>query len=275
MACRVPSGATREANPWRPPRPLRMRGQPIGTGDGPLIITPLVGRTRDHIVAEVQAILPMRPDMLEWRLDFFDAIADVDAVLATVQAIRRACAAVPLLLTRRSAAEGGQAITIDEEAVLALLIRACEAGGIDFVDYEMSSPAPYVARLRAASAAHGVGLVLSFHDFHGTPDADSLVARFAAAEALGADVAKVAVMPHSPGEVLTLLSATWRASQTVGVPLISMSMGSLGALSRIAGWQFGSAATFAMGQHASAPGQIGLQDLRKVLHTLGHAESGN
>lgn len=256
-----------------PTRPLQLRGQPIGTGDSPVIITPLVGRTRDDLEAELQAILPLRPDMLEWRVDFFDAIGDTAQVIAVAQAMRRVCGPLPLLLTRRSSAEGGQPIAIDEEAVVALLARACEAGCVDFIDYEMSNDFRHVTRVRGASAAHGVGLVLSFHDFQRTPDADALVARFAAAQGLGADIAKVAVMPRCPQDVLTLLGATWRASQTVGIPLISMAMGGLGAVSRVAGWQFGSAATFAVGQSASAPGQIGLRELRAALGMLRQATS--
>lgn len=254
-----------------PTRPLQLRGQPIGTGDSPAIITPLVGRTRDELEVELQAILPLRPDMLEWRVDFFDAIGDTAQVIAAARAMRSACGPLPLLLTRRSSTEGGQTIALDEEAVVALLARACEAGCVDFIDYEMANDSRRVARLRAASAAQGVGLVLSFHDFHGTPDADALLARFVMAQGLGADIAKVAVMPHSPQDVLTLLGATWRASQTVGIPLISMAMGALGAVSRVGGWQFGSAASFAVGQSASAPGQIGLPELRVMLGTLRQA----
>jgi 3-dehydroquinate dehydratase-1 len=78
-------------------------------------------------------------------------------------------------------------------------------------------------------------------------------------------------MPQSPQDVLTLLGATYEASQTLTVPLISMSMGGLGSLSRTMGWLYGSAATFAVGESSSAPGQIAVDDLRAVLATLRRA----
>jgi 3-dehydroquinate dehydratase-1 len=117
-------------------------------------------------------------------------------------------------------------------------------------------------------------MIMSYHNFQHTPDLDTLLGKFVQAEQLGADVAKVAVMPQDPQDVLTLLGATQRASQTLGVPLISMSMGGLGATSRIMGWIYGSAATFAVGKSSSAPGQIAVEELRTVLATVRRAVLG-
>ena len=256
------------------PHPIQLRGQPIGCGDFPLIITPLVGRTPADIQAELQAILPKRPDMLEWRVDFFKGIADTAQVIDTAHGIRRSAGSVPLLLTRRHRGEGGQPIAIDEPAVVALLGAACEARCVDLIDYELSNAAADLAHLRAVSAAHGVAMIMSYHNFQRTPDFDTLLGKFEQAQRLGADVAKVAVMPQDPQDVLTLLGATQRASQTLGVPLISMSMGGLGATSRIMGWIYGSAATFAVGKSSSAPGQIAVEELRSVLATVRRAVRG-
>ena len=67
--------------------------------------------------------------------------------------------------------------------------------------------------------------------------------------------------------MLALLAATWRASQALTIPLISMSMGGIGSLSRMIGWVYGSAATFAVGKSSSAPGQVAIDELRAVLAT--------
>ena len=144
----------------------------------------------------------------------------------------------------------------------------------DLIDYEMSNDGADFARLRAASAAAGIVLVASYHNFQSTPDAAALLDRFAQAERLGADVAKVAVMPQSPEDVLTLLGATHRASQTLGLPLISMSMGALGSLSRMMGWVYGSTVTFAVGKSSSAPGQLPIDGLRSVLASMRRAVHG-
>ena len=95
-----------------------------------------------------------------------------------------------------------------------------------------------------------------------------------AAERLGGDVAKVAVMPQGLQDVLTLLGATHTASQTVGLPLISMSMGPLGAVTRMVGGLFGSGLTYGVCAAASAPGQVPIEELRSVLGTVRKAVLG-
>ena len=256
------------------PNPIRLNGQPIANGAFPAIITPLVGRTPADLMGELEAILPKKPDLLEWRIDFFDGIADIDGVIATAQRIKRAAGSIPVLLTRRNTTEGGQPIPIPEEMVVAMYSRACEARCIDLIDCELSNAKEHLSQLRAVSAANGIAMIMSYHNFELTPDIDTLLGRFAEAERLGADIGKVAVMPRDPQDVLTLLAATWRASQSMRIPLISMSMGGIGSVSRIMGWLYGSAATFAVGKSSSAPGQIAIDDLRATLATVRRAVTG-
>jgi 3-dehydroquinate dehydratase-1 len=253
---------------------IEVGGQPLAGGRVPAICAPLVARTRGALVAEAQAVAAKRPDLLEWRVDFFEAIADPGEVLAAAAALRRAAGGVPILFTRRAQWEGGQPIPIDEPRVLALYEAVAASGCVDLVDFEMSNAAEDVARVRTVTRRHGIPLVLSFHDFQRTPSAADLAARFAQAQRLGADVAKVAVMPQSMQDVHALLGATLQASKELPIPVISMAMGGLGAVSRLCGGVFGSALTFAVGASASAPGQIAIEDVRAALSVLQRATSG-
>ena len=85
---------------------------------------------------------------------------------------------------------------------------------------------------------------------------------------IGADIAKIAVMPKNKSDVLELLSATLEAEKKIDIPVVTMSMGKWGMISRISGEFFGSAITFGAGSSASAPGQIPSADLNKVLNIL-------
>ncbi len=86
----------------------------------------------------------------------------------------------------------------------------------------------------------------------------------------GADLLKIAVMPGDPGDVLTLLSVSWEMkSRYARQPLIAISMGALGAVSRISGEIFGSAMTFGTAGQASAPGQISVEELQEVHRVIG------
>jgi len=247
------------------PRPITLNGQPVAGGKFPLICTPLVGRTLEDILAELAVVLPKNPDMLEWRVDFFKQIGDAAAVIATAFAIKVAAKDTPLLFTRRATIEGGEAIALTETQVVALYQAVCASKCIDLIDYELANDVAHVAQVRDAARANGVQLVLSFHNFAGTPALETLAAKFLSAEHLGGDVAKVAVMPQDLDDVLTLLAATRAASQKLHIPLISMAMGPLGAVTRLLGGVFGSSLTFAVGATASAPGQIPIEDLQTVL----------
>jgi 3-dehydroquinate dehydratase I len=88
---------------------------------------------------------------------------------------------------------------------------------------------------------------------------------------MGGDVAKVAVMPRDRADVLTLFAATSQAEAKARIPLISMSMGPLGSVTRMIGGVFGSTLSFAVGEGSSAPGQIPIADLNVVFAVLRRA----
>lgn len=246
-------------------KPIRIRGKPAKY---PLICAPLVGASRDALVAETAAALAAKADIVEWRVDHFRDIASRQGVIETGRAVRRALPGVPLLFTRRSVAEGGQPVAIGDAQVVELYEAVCAEGIVDLVDFEMSASRAGMAAVRDASRRHGVGLVCSFHDFERTPSAAELAAQFRRAEQLGGDVAKVSVMARRPEDALTLLAATLEASRELALALIGVSMGPHGALSRIAGFAFGSALSFGVAAAGSAPGQMPIGELRAAIELL-------
>jgi 3-dehydroquinate dehydratase-1 len=251
-----------------PPRAIRLGGRAASGGRFPAICAPLVGRTRERLLAETAVVAAKGPDLLEWRVDFFEGIGDPAEVTRTLEQVKQAAGGIPILFTRRSSREGGEPIDLSEAQVVSLYRAVCASGNIDLVDFEMGNDPGDVHEVREMSRAGGVQLVLSFHDFQRTPPREFLEQRFAQAASLGADIAKVAVMPHSMDDVLTLLGATLDASRTLQIPLVSMSMGRLGAVTRMCGWAFGSAMTFAIGEASSAPGQMAIEDVGSALALL-------
>ena len=255
-------------------KPLIVRGRTLNPQGHALICTPLVARTADGVRAELQAILPKHPDLIEWRVDFFEEIHDPIRVVEVARAIRQAAGSIPIIFTRRAAHEGGEPISIDETAVITLYEKIFASGAVDIIDYELSQAATNRARLRTVSRAHEVSMIMSCHNFTSTPGPTALVEKLMEAERDGADIAKLAVMPQTAGDVLVLLEATLAASQRIQIPLITMSMGAMGAMTRLCGWMVGSAVTFAVGESSSAPGQIPIDDLRAALKTMERAASG-
>lgn len=251
-----------------PARPIEINGKVLGEGKRPLVCAPLVGRNRAAILAELAKVVEKRPDLIEWRADFFEGIGNFDEVVDVAARIRRAAAGTPIIFTCRSSAEGGEPTSLPEEGVVGLYARVCEGRCADIIDYELSNVADRVRRLSELSRRRGMKLILSYHDFARTPTPSVLDETFIAAERMGADIAKVAVMPADLNDVLTLLAATLRANERLKIPLMSMSMGALGSLTRMFGWAFGSAIAFAVGDGGSAPGQVPIEDLQMVSEIL-------
>ena len=249
---------------------IDIRGRKLG-GPTPLICSPLVGRTRERLAAEAATVVAKKPDVIEWRVDYFDAIADAMAVVDVAGALRKAAGDMPIIFTRRSVKEGGEKIAIGDEDVVKLYDAVGASGLVDYIDFEMGNDPAHVAAVRASTRAHGAKLILSYHNFGYTPGREFLVQRFLEAERLGADVAKVAVMPRDRGDVLALLAATATADAQARIPLISMSMGPLGSVTRMIGGVFGSSLSFAVGEGSSAPGQIPIADLNAVYDVIRRA----
>jgi 3-dehydroquinate dehydratase-1 len=237
----------------------------VGAGR-PRVCVPLTGATVEALRIEAAAINAEVADLVELRIDRFAAIADATAVREAVAAVRAALhPRLPVLFTVRTAAEGGGA-QLPAAALQDLLLLATGLEGVAAIDVEAALPPDLVAAVVAAAHRSGLPVVTSFHDLHGTPAAATIVDRLVAQQALGADVVKLACTPAAPADVLTLLAATRAyADRADAVPAVTMAMGPLGVVSRLAGETFGSAVTFGTVGAASAPGQVDALALRAVL----------
>ena len=275
-----------------------------GDGGVPAVAVSLTGPTAAHARAQARHAIDAGADVLELRVDLLE---EVDALVAFTEAPSEAATdsmvvataaaqvleclrrmtdvidATPLLLTCRTAAEGGRA-RLDDSGYSALLRSVLdELAGWEpgrrpsAVDVEVQRG----CLLQVSEQAHGLGIdvVASFHDFKATPADDVLEDVLSRMASEGADLAKIAVWPTGADDVARLLGVCARAAAApgegtgLGLPVAAMSMGALGAVSRVAP-VFGSALTFAVvpdeqGEtQASAPGQLPIQDVRRCLELL-------
>lgn len=238
----------------------------LGVGR-PKICLPVVGRTIAEIKSQTESIMKNPVDIVEWRADLFENISDASATCEALLTIRQIIGDIPLLYTIRTAKEGGK-ISLSFENYAALVKNAASNPLIDAVDVEILSAdeeavTPLITVLRENAV-----VIASSHDFTQTPDREEITKRLQYMERCGADVCKMAVMPQSFEDVLTLLAATNEAWKLSDRPIITMSMGRLGLISRLCGEISGSALTFGCVGHASAPGQIDAEELDSVLEIL-------
>jgi 3-dehydroquinate dehydratase-1 len=246
---------------------LKIKNVTIGEGI-PKIIVPLVGTTREQIIAEAEEVKALQPDVVEWRADLFDGVDDLEAVTNLLAKLREIFSENLLLFTFRSHKEGGNK-EISDDYYVELNQTAIRTKNIDLVDVELFSGEKTVQAIVSTAKENGVFVIMSNHDFFKTPAKEEIVARLRKMQEYGADIPKIAVMPTSVEDVITLIDATnTMKTKYADRPLITMSMGGTGVISRLAGEVFGSAFTFGAGKAASAPGQIPVSELRTVLEIL-------
>ena len=246
---------------------IEVKGKQIG-GRIPLVCLPLVADNRADLIGQVRESVALGPDMLEWRLDGYGLVENVDNSLTTLRAICDAAGNIPLLATCRMYAEGGikDISPGNRERILSVV---AESGLVDIVDVEMRNGRGFVDKVKQAAQVGRAKIILSYHNFTQTPDEKFLVEKLMLGQKMGGDISKVAVMPKNPTDVLTLLEATTRARNgKVQIPIVTVSMGVKGKITRLAGGLFGSDITFAAGTESSAPGQIHIADLRQGMEVI-------
>lgn len=239
-------------------------------GEGlPKIIVPLVGKKEADILEEAGTLARLDCDIIEWRIDFFEEVTNEKKV-AELSTKLSAILNKPLLVTFRTKKEGGE-LELSDAQYFSIYEEVIASGAADLIDVELFMPEEDSAQLITKAHEKGVKIVMCNHDFHKTPEQTEIVNRLKMMQEKNADICKIAVMPQNPADVLTLLAATEEMKRKYADrPLITMSMGALGMVSRVSGQTFGSDATFGAAAQASAPGQVPVEELRSILTVLTH-----
>ena len=234
---------------------LNVRGKVFG-GEKNLACIPMIPATREALIEETKMVVELKPDVIEWRVDYFEKAADAEYVKESLEAIAPYVEEIPVIFTFRHACEGG-AKEYPQDVRLATIKAALSTGHADIVDIEACNDKEFIEAVKAAVKEAGSRLILSFHNFKETPSEEFIYEKLKVERDLGADIPKLAVMPQNFNDVLTLMRATYRArTEAVDLPLITMSMGEIGKISRVIGDLYGSDMSFVVGKAASAPGQI-------------------
>lgn len=244
--------------------PVVIRDLKIGEGM-PKICVPIVGVTKEDIINEAKNIKAVPADLVEWRADWFDGVWNFLEVEEMLKCLREELGDMPLLFTFRTAKEGGEKV-IEDVTYAELNKKVAETGFADLIDVEIFSTEEVVKDIIACAHKCNVKVIASNHDFQKTPSEAEIIERLKKMQDLDADILKIAVMPNTSRDVISLLSATEKmVTNYADRPVVTMSMASKGVVSRIAGEVFGSSITFGAAKKASAPGQIAVEELKNIL----------
>ncbi|WP_300370573.1 type I 3-dehydroquinate dehydratase [Brachyspira sp.] len=237
----------------------------VKLGDGiPKICIPIVEKNEKDIIKYVKKISKLPIDIIEWRADFFiDDISkynnDFEDIISFSKEIKK-ITNKPILFTLRSSKEGGN-IKYNEN-IIRLYENIIENKCFDLIDLELLTlKESDLKKLIKFSNSNNIKTIISNHDFNKTPSKKEIVERIKKMIKLKCDIVKVAYMPKNKKDVITLLDAS---SEIKNYPIIAISMGDIGIITRI----FGSVLTFASAKHSSAPGQIESMKLKYILDSI-------
>nr|WP_277560180.1 type I 3-dehydroquinate dehydratase [Acinetobacter beijerinckii] len=231
-------------------------------------IVPITAKTKEQAIAQAKVIAANQDaDLAEFRIDLLDFAADSKQVIALGHELKNVLGDKPMIATIRTHNEGGK-LTISDADYGKTYQAYLKQPFMDMLDVEMFRDQQVVKNTVKLAHDKKVLIVMSNHDFQKTPSEYEIVKRLLKQDELGADILKIAVMPQSKQDVFTLMNATLKVSQQSKKALLTMSMGKLGTISRIATANMGGSFSFGMIGEASAPGQIDVTQLKQFLKTV-------
>lgn len=238
----------------------------IKIGEGkPKICLPVVGKINEEILQQISSFSSYIYDFIELRIDFYENIYDPSKVISLLKEIKK-ITNKPILFTYRSLKEGGQ-VQLSDDEYMKLIETVC-CSDVDMIDIEVMSGNQLVYQLVDMIHKNNKKVILSYHDFISTPNDLEIKSVLEKMEILNGDILKIAVMPQTYKDVIRLLNVTMEMSERLNKPLITMSMGHLGKVSRLIGELTGSCVTFASAGKSSAPGQVSVEDINMILEAI-------
>ncbi len=228
----------------------------------------LMGENREEILTNLSYIMMHHVDVIEWRADYYSDLLETEKVIEIIKLIKNKIDDIPLLFTIRTSNEGGN-VEISKDEYKEILISICECSKTDMIDLEYMMGESVITEVILSAHNHSIGVIGSNHDFDKTPSSEVLYDRLLEMYNLGMDVSKIAVMPKSRLDVANILYTTEKMNEEhPEILTITMAMGSIGKISRVIGYMFGSVMTFGAGLSTSAPGQIEADHLYAIMNEL-------
>ncbi|WP_105940189.1 type I 3-dehydroquinate dehydratase [Acinetobacter baumannii] len=248
------------------PVALAAQAQPAATAVKTIV--PITAKTKEQALAQAQVIANTADaDLAEFRIDLLSFASDTKQVIALGHELKKILGNKPMIATIRTKNEGSQ-LEISDADYGKTYQAYLKNPFMDWLDVEMFRDQKVVSEIVQKAHQKKVLVVMSNHDFQKTPSQDEIEKRLLKQDQMGADVLKIAVMPKSKQDVFTLMNATLKVSQQTTKPLLTMSMGQLGTISRVATANMGGSYSFGMIGQASAPGQIDVTKLKQILQTV-------
>jgi len=236
------------------------------------ICVPVMSESLSALISErIDAERYSSCDFIEIRIDYIKENI-VDETKAVLEYLRGVMPEKMYIVTFRTYLEGGTgrfSYDTDEKDFVSkyeeLLEDIVENVSCQYIDVEINRGRDILDNIGRKAHKKGIAVIGSYHNFDETPSAEVMTDIMSKINGSEADVIKMAVMPENNNDVHRLMKMTKQAVCLFDKPVITMSMGQLGVVSRIYGFLYGSKLTFGAVGKTSAPGQIDAGVLRKYM----------
>jgi len=146
-----------------------------------------------------------------------------------------------------------------------VLLAASIRSGATYVDIEYEAEQVYRQTLVDLAKQHQCKVIISYHNFEMTPDADILNRIIRHSNVMGADCVKIAVTPNSPADCSRVMALYSQHNH-----IVAFAMGDAGKITRITAPFLGAEFTFASidEAHLTAPGQLTASQMKVIFRIL-------
>lgn len=246
---------------------VKIKNIKLGNG-APKICVPVIEKNEKEIIKYIKYINKLPIDIIEFRADFYleDIIEseekNINNRMIDLSKDIKKITNKPILFTVRSDKEGGKIKNNFYNKIINIYKTIVENKCFDLIDLEiLSLKEKDIKNIIKLSKEKNIKTILSNHNFNKTPSKKNIISLINKMIKLKCDIVKVAYMPKNKKDVIILLDAI---SEIKDFPVIAISMGKLGTITRI----FGSVMTFASAKSSSAPGQLEAMKLKYILDNI-------
>ncbi len=223
----------------------------------PAICGVVIDQDIETMRASVAGAIDQGADLIELRIDGLHDPTGWDKLLPVK---------VPVILTNRLEREGG-GFRGNENKRIEVLLQGI-ARGVSCIDIEFSTSEPLRERVVSQAKKSGVSVVMSYHDFSITPSIESMIDTAKRLVGAGCDIAKIVTFAEDTRDALRMLDFLAQVQDEVAVPIIAFAMGDAGKITRIVAPMLGSPIVYASAGKATAPGQLDIATMKRLLHEL-------